>query len=68
MNSWLSSALVTVATMLMASVTRGRPMPLKKPNIAHTAAARKAPPTRGNQNAEASCSTRLSKPKGARIR
>ena len=68
MNTWFSSAFVTVVTMVISSVTRGRPTPLKKPNVAHTAAPRKAPPMRGNQKAEASRSISGSKPKGARIR
>ena len=68
MNSWLSTALVEVVNSVIASVTRGRPTPLKKPNIAHTAAPTNAPPMRGNQKAAASRSICGSKPKGARIR
>ena len=68
MNSWFKSALATVVTTVIRSVTRGRPMPLKNPNMAHPAAPTQAPPTRGNQNAAASCSTWLSNPNGARIR
>ena len=68
MNSWLSAALVSVVTSVMSSVMRGRPMPLKNPSSAHTAAPAEAPATRGYQNVAARSSTRGSKPKGTRIR
>ena len=56
MNSWFSSALASVVTRVIHSVRRGRPMPLKNPSVAHTAAPTNAPPTRGSQKAAASCS------------
>ena len=65
MNSWLSSAFASAVTQVTSSVARGRPMPLKKPNMAHTAAPRKAPPTRGNQKSPASRVISGSKPSGA---
>ena len=53
MKYWLRKPLASAITAVMSSVTRGRPMPLKNPSIAHTAAPNGAPATRGSQNCAA---------------
>ena len=67
MNSQASSALTLKVTRLMESVTRARPMPLKKPSTDHRATPSAAPIMRGCQNCSASSRTLASSSKGASI-
>jgi len=53
MNTWFNTTLAAVATREITTVTRGRPIPLKKLKAAHAPAPNTEPATRGNQNCEA---------------
>ncbi len=67
MKIWFNTTLAPAVTPVITNVRRGRPMPLKKPSIAQTAAPNAEPATRGNQNCAARSSICGSNPKGARI-
>ncbi len=67
MNSQLSTAFTTATISVVASATRGREMPLKKPVMAQSATPIGAPSMRGCQKAIACYDTSGASPNGAKI-
>ena len=64
MKTWFRTAFTTPTMSVVATVTRGREMPLKKPRMAQSATPSGAPSMRGRQYSRAFCSTSASSPNG----